>query len=87
MSKINLGDEVRDPITGFKGICVCRTEWISGCARVGVQAPMGKDGKVPDAMHFDEPMLEVVKAAKVKSATTDRGGPRPDPAQHQAPRR
>lgn len=87
MSKINLGDTARDRVSGFKGICICRTEWISGCTRVGLQAPVGKDGKVPDTQHFDEPMLEVVKAAKIKSATTDRGGPRPAPAVPAAPRR
>ena len=87
MSKINLGDEARDPVTGFKGICVCRTEWISGCARVGLQAPMGKDGKVPDVMHFDEPMLEVAKPTKITPAPTQRGGPRPDPAKPEAARR
>ena len=54
-------DTARDRVSGFKGICICRTEWISGCTRVGLQAPVGKDGKVPDTQHFDEPMLEVVK--------------------------
>ena len=33
----NLGDEVKDTITGFKGIVVARTEWLNGCARVTVQ--------------------------------------------------
>lgn len=86
-TKINLGDEARDPITGFKGICICRTEWISGCTRVGLQAPMGKDGKVPDTQHFDEPMIEVVKPGKLAAKVTTKGGPRPDPTVPAAPRR
>lgn len=75
MSVINLGDEARDTVTGFTGICVCRTEYISGCARISLQPQVGKDGKIPDQGHFDEPMCVVLKHARVKAKPTNNGGP------------
>jgi len=85
--KINLGDKARDKITGFEGVCTVRSEYISGCTRIGLQPPIDKDGKIPDAGHFDEPMLEVIAQAAVQAAPSDRGGPRDTPSQHAAPTR
>jgi hypothetical protein len=31
-----LGDRVRDPITGFEGICVSVIQYMQGCERIGV---------------------------------------------------
>lgn len=83
-SKIELGDEVRDLVTGFKGIAVGRTTWLYGCDRISVQ-PKGvnKEGKTYDNQGFDEPQLEIVK--KAKSSIKDKpenhttGGPRSEP--------
>lgn len=66
-SKVNLGDEVKDKVTGFKGIVTSITLFLNGCTRCGVQPKMGKDGKVPDGLSFDEPQLEVVKRKAVAS--------------------
>ena len=85
--KINLGDEARDMVTGFKGVCVARTEWLNGCARVTLQPKMGKDGKHPDAVSFDEPQLKLIKAKKVVTEDMKRaekgeprtGGWKPEP--------
>ena len=85
--KIQLGDKARDTVTGFEGICTVRSEFISGCTRVGLQPEVDKDGKIPEAQHFDEPMLKVVKARHVASQLSDNGGPRPAPSQHKAPTR
>ena len=85
--KVGLGDIARDTVTGFRGVATVRSEYISGCARVGLQPPVGDDGKVPEAQYFDEPMLEVLQAAAVAAKPTDRGGPRPAPQQHAAPKR
>lgn len=74
MTKVNLGDEVKDKVTGFKGIVVAITEWLYGCRRVTVQPPAGKDGKVPEGMSFDEPSVDVIKTAKVQSASQHTGG-------------
>lgn len=74
---INLGDEVRDTISGFKGIAICRTTYLQGCDRIGVQPSVTKEGKLPDHVWFDEPQLEVVKPKKAvrKTAEKDPGGP------------
>lgn len=75
--KIELGDEVRDTVTGFKGKAVARTTWISGCDRINVQPPVGKDGKLSETASFDEPMLEIIKKAKVRAEMPiKKGGPR-----------
>lgn len=80
---VNLGDEVTDPITGFKGTAVAITLWMYGCRRVVIQ-PKGvdKEGKVFADMAFDEPQLKVTKRAnvpaKVQKLRTATGGPRPN---------
>jgi len=79
MTKINLGDKVKDPITGLVGIAVGRTVWIHGCARITIQ-PQGltKEGKPFDSMSADEPQLVLVAAKKVKEGNHSTGGPRPE---------
>jgi hypothetical protein len=79
---VQLGDRVKDSITGFAGTAVSRTEFITGCIRIGVQPDVGKDGKLPEGQGFDEPMLIVTQKAKPKvvakaAATKETGGPRP----------
>lgn len=77
MPRINLGDEVKCKITGFKGIAVARTTWISGCDRINIQ-PKGvdKDGKIFESQSFDEPLIEVIKSGKVEEGSHSTGGPR-----------
>jgi hypothetical protein len=81
---IKLGDLCRDTVTQFEGVAIARTEYISGCARVSLQPAVGKDGKLAEQGHFDEPMLKVVKAQQVASLPSNRGGPRPAPSQRSA---
>lgn len=66
IKKVKLGDEVECTVTGFKGIAVCRTQYLNGCDRLGVQPPIDKDGKHPEALHFDEMQLQVTKPGKYK---------------------
>lgn len=72
---INLGDEVKDTVTGFKGIATGRSTYLTGCNHICLQPKVGKDGKFPESRWFDEPMLEVVKKGKVKAKPTLKGGP------------
>lgn len=74
---IQLGDTVKDKISGFKGIAVGRQEWLTGCVRYVVQQKVDKDGKIPEAFAIDEPCLVVLKKAKaVKPMKPDEpGGP------------
>lgn len=63
---IEIGDRVRDRVSGFKGIAISRTEWLFGCIRIQVQPEkIGKDGKYPESIVFDEASLEVIKKAAV----------------------
>ena len=74
---INLGDEVKDTVSGFQGGAVSRHSYFQGCDRVSVQPPVDKDGKLPETATFDEPQLIVVEAGKFKRAAEESnpGGP------------
>lgn len=76
MGRIEFGDEVKDKITGFKGVVVAIHTFMYGCTRISIQPPMQK-GKLEDAKSFDEPQLIIVKKTKVRSKASDRtpGGP------------
>ena len=75
--KYNYGDQVKDQVTGFKGIVMAQTHYINGCIRYSVQPSMGKDlEKLPDQYYFDEAQLVLVKAASVKVKEAPTGGPR-----------
>jgi hypothetical protein len=79
MTRINLGDTVRDTISGFTGIVIARCEWLYGCVRISVQpTSLDKDGKVQDHVTFDEQQLVVVTASQQKESesTSGPGGPR-----------
>ena len=72
---VNLGDKVRDAVTGFEGIATSRHSYLTGCDRIGVQAPAveGKDGwNVPSSATFDEMHLVVVEVAVVEPYKPDR---------------
>jgi len=78
--KFDNGDQVKDTITGFKGVIVARTQWMNECIRYAVQPRDLKDGEVVNDHWFDEEQLELVKGSRnlaPKSAPS--GGPRPDP--------
>ncbi len=74
---VELGQKVKDTLSGVKGTVVGRTEFLFGCVRVMIQ-PMGeKDGIPFDAFFVDEPQVEVIgkrSAPKVAPAH----GPRMD---------
>jgi hypothetical protein len=89
--KISLGDRAKDSITGFEGIVVARTEWLSGCDRLTLQPEkLDKEGGVKLTQTFDETQLIVTKAGAVKpmrvSSVEKPGGPRPEPVRQSTPR-
>lgn len=55
----NLGDEVIETVTGYKGFIIYRVEYLTGCNQYGLQPPMKKDGTVPDARQVDENRLKL----------------------------
>ena len=57
---VGIGDRVSDPIAGFEGIVMSRTEYLFGCVRVAVQGP-DVDGKATESRFYDEPGVDVVE--------------------------
>lgn len=86
--KIELGSEVQDKVTGFKGVVIGRTEWHYGCRRYTVQ-PKGltKEGKTFDTACFDEDALKVTKRPAKAKTVKDTGGPQPSPARPRSVKR
>ena len=73
---VQLGDEVKDTITGYNGIAVCKHTYLQGCDRITVQPKVSKTDPVPAEASFDEPQLIVTKAkAVVGNGDTTKGGP------------
>jgi hypothetical protein len=80
--RIELGDEVQDLVSGVKGIAIGRTTWITGCDHIQVK-PQGAtaEGLPRDSFAVDEPMLKIIKKARVAvpnsavDAPTKKGGP------------
>lgn len=82
MTQCELGRTYKDKVTGLTGVAVCRTEWLGGCVRIGLQAKLKEDGRVPKLKEFDEPQLVLqkgVKIIKVSEPEKPEHGPRPSP--------
>lgn len=66
MFRFNLGEEVREIVTGFSGIIMVRSEYFTGCRHYGVQSrKINSDGKLGDWEYFDESRLELVSKGVV----------------------
>lgn len=76
---INLGDKVKDTITGFTGIVVGITEWLNGCRTIGVRPTVLHEGKPQEPDWIDENQLKLVKKAVFKLGPATTGGPHPRP--------
>ena len=90
--RIALGDKVKHVVSGFVGIAVSRTEYLADCVRIGVQARVGKDRKIPEISYCDEGELKVAVKGAVKLQKTEEpksvtGGYRPAPIGRTEPRR
>jgi len=73
---IELGDRVKDKISGLKGIVVGISNYLYGCKRVSIQPEEAKDGKPAEWYTVDEPQLEIVKKSVVSGRDTPTHGPR-----------
>lgn len=77
-----LGKEVKDKVSGFKGIVVCITTWLNGCVRVNIQPKIDKAGKYPENQCFDIEQVEEVGLGITKKRKEPTGGPMPTARQH-----
>jgi hypothetical protein len=75
---VDIGQEGKDRITGFKGIITGRAVFLNGCARIALQPPVDKEGKARKIEWFDETNIES-KRKKVVAAKEEpkkrTGGP------------
>jgi hypothetical protein len=59
--KFELGDRVRDRVSGFKGIVTSRTEYLNGCQQYGIDPPADSvTGKMNEGYRIDGQQLELV---------------------------
>ncbi len=59
---VQLGNEVKDVLTGYKGHATLILAPLYGYLRIAIDPGIGKDGKLIDALFFDECRVEVIKA-------------------------
>ena len=70
VSMIKLGDEVKDSITGFKGIAVARTVYLNGCISILICAKkLNSDNKEVE-LWFDEQRVDSKSKAEVGDPQT-----------------
>lgn len=81
--KYELGTPVKDKITGYKGIIVGRSQFLTGCNRYAVQSKKLKDDKPAEFVYFDENQIDAVGTPislgekKEKEEKKEPGGPQP----------
>ena len=73
---IELGDRVKDKISGLKGIVVGISNYLYGCRRISIQPEESKDGKPAEWFTIDEPQVDVVEKAAINGRETPTHGPR-----------
>lgn len=64
--KFELGDEVMDVFTKFKGHIEARTQCLNGCIQYILQPVVDKEGKLPDGCQIDEQSLKLIKKSPLK---------------------
>jgi hypothetical protein len=61
MFKFELGQEVKEKVTGYAGVVMSRSEYFTGCLHYGIQSrSLTPDGKTKDWEYFDESRLELI---------------------------
>lgn len=71
----SLGDKVKDKVTGFKGVVVVRSQYLTGCNRYGLQnQKLSEKGQPADWQYFDEDLL-VTSGANLNITIKVPGGP------------
>lgn len=72
---IELGQEAKDKITGFKGIIIGRIQYLTGCDQYGL-APKTPEGQKPlQTEWFDEGRIEITgKGVLAEDVKTEKNG-------------
>ncbi|HEX7111391.1 MAG TPA: hypothetical protein VF216_03030 [Mizugakiibacter sp.] len=57
---VELGNEVKDVVTGFEGIATAKVEYLNGCVQFCVTPQVGADNKMPDGVYIDHQRLAYI---------------------------
>ena len=81
--KFELGEILKDKITGFEGIVLGRTEYFTGCNHYGLQSESLKNGKPRGWEWVDETRLMHVEGSKkmLQETREPTSGPHPNAPQ------
>jgi hypothetical protein len=81
--EFELGEVLKDKVTGFQGVAMGRTEYFTDCSHYGLCSQSLKDGKPMEWEWFDETRLVRVEGAEkvVKEPRTPTSGPHPNAPQ------
>lgn len=85
---VTLGSRVKDKFTGFKGLAVARTHWMSGNVTVNIEPTELLDGKPVPSRSFEAPRVELVETVAPpvsKDNSARSGGPQNDPSPRNNP--
>lgn len=64
--KFNLGDVVKDKVTGFTGVVMAATAYFTKCVHYGICPKTLKGGtEISDWTYLDESRLDLVKSAHI----------------------
>lgn len=76
---IEMGDKVKDTLSGFTGVVLARSEHMTGCNQLYILPVSDKDNDMKDGHWFDVERIEKLKAAviEVKPRLTGRDVPPP----------
>jgi len=64
MFEFELGEILKDRVSGFQGVVMARTEYFTGCVHYGLCSQSLKDNRPIDWEWFDETRLDKVKGKK-----------------------
>lgn len=79
---VNLGDKVKDRISGLTGIATAIVRYISGCEQVSITPQEVKDGVPISGSYFDIDRIEVIEVGAIKLSNrfdSRDGGPQDSP--------
>jgi heat shock protein HspQ len=83
-SKYNLGDSLKDKVSGFTGVVMVVAFYSTGCTHYGLLSQkVSKDGKIPEWEWIDESRLSRVKKNVISfnKTGTKNSGPECNPPQ------
>ena len=68
---VELGQEVKDVVTGFRGIATAKVEYLNGCLQFCVRPKVdmpkkGEAQKYPEGKYIDVEQLKTVGKSKIK---------------------